>query len=309
MLEAGRVREGLGLLVQAAKQSDPGALNALADLALSGDFVRRDLPLARDLFRQAADAGSSSGAAAYRAFVANGTGGDPDWAAAVQLLAGAAPHDPSAERELRLIECMSLSVSGEPLDSFVSERISASPGARIFPALFTDAECDFLKDAALPLLKPSKVVDPTTGKLVENPVRTSDAAAFSCAAQSPVIHALCLRLAKASGTDVRQGELLQILRYRPGQEYRPHFDAIGGASNQRILTILVYLNDDYEGGGTRFTTSGVTVTGRKGDALLFRNADDNGRPDANSQHAGEPVKTGEKFLASRWIRQRPFISG
>ena len=113
-----------------------------------------------------------------------------------------------------------------------------------------------------------------------------------------------MRLAKASGTNVRQGEPLQVLRYLPGQEYRPHFDALGQAENQRILTFLVYLNDGYDGGGTRFMKSALTVNGRRGDALLYRNADDSGRPDPNSQHAGEPLKAGEKFIASRWIRQR-----
>ena len=91
----------------------------------------------------------------------------------------------------------------------------------VFPSLFSDDECDFLVDAAHPLLQPSKVVDPVTGKLTANPVRTSEAAAFSLVAEGPAIHALCARLAGASGTTVRQGEPLQVLRYLPGQEYRP----------------------------------------------------------------------------------------
>ncbi len=103
---------------------------------------------------------------------------------------------------------------------------------------------------------------------------------------------------------MKQGEPLQVLRYAPGQEYRPHFDAIDRADNQRVLTFLVYLNDGYEGGETRFLHSGLTVKGKKGDGLLFRNAGQDGRPDPNSQHAGLPVTSGEKFLASRWIRQR-----
>ena len=111
-------------------------------------------------------------------------------------------------------------------------------------------------------------------------------------------------MAKASGTNVKQGEPLQVLRYLPGQEYRPHFDALGQTENQRILTLLVYLNEDYEGGGTRFMQSGLTVKGNKGDGLLFRNASDDGRRDLNSQHAGLAVTAGEKFIASRWIRQR-----
>ena len=177
----------------------------------------------------------------------------------------------------------------------------------MFPSLFNEAECDFLIDVAKPQLAPSRVVDPQTGQLVANPVRTSDAAGFPLMAESPAIHALCRRLASASGTQVNQGEPLQILRYRPGQEYRPHFDAIEGADNQRILTFLVYLNDDYRGGETRFESTGIEFKGRKGDGLLFRNANTEGQPDLRSQHTGLPVLKGEKFLASRWIRERSLI--
>ena len=106
---------------------------------------------------------------------------------------------------------------------------------------------------------------------------------FPLVFESPAIHALCRRLAAASETHVKQGEPLQVLRYRPGQEYRPHFDAIGDEDNQRVLTFLVYLNEDYEGGETEFIATGFKVKGKKGDGLLFRNADAVGR--ARSQFA------------------------
>lgn len=295
----------MDLLGQAASRSDPDALAFLAELSLAGDIVERDLPLSRDLFRRAAAAGSSDGAAAYRSFVANGTGGQPDWRKAVDLLKLAATSDVDAERELQLISAMALSDDGSPIGTYAEERISDSPDAVMFRSLFTPDECDFLIECAMPVLQPSKVIDPRTGELVPNPVRTSDAAGFPLMAERPAIHALNRRLAAASGTQVRQGEPLQILRYRPGQEYRPHFDAIANANNQRILTFLVYLNEDYEGGETCFLSTGIKVKGRKGDGLLFRNADAEGRPDPSSQHAGLAVSAGEKLLASRWIRERP----
>jgi prolyl 4-hydroxylase len=104
---------------------------------------------------------------------------------------------------------------------------------------------------------------------------------------------------------VQQGEPLQVLRYVPGQEYRSHLDALPASQNQRVLTMLVCLNDGYEGGETSFVRTGLKWKGRKGDALLFRNAGEDERPDPSSQHAGLPVTRGTKIIASRWIRAKP----
>ena len=306
LFRSGQHQQGMNLLGTAAKANDPDALAYLASMCLAGDVVNRDLPLSRDLFRQAALAGSIAGAAAYRAFVANGTGGPADWKEAVRLLQHAAASDPAARRELDLIGQMRLSEDGNPIDGHTAEKLSESPQVQMFRSLFTEAECNFLVHISMPTFEPSKVVDPVSGVLVPNPVRTSDAATYPWVAERPAIHALCRRLAAASGTHVKQGEPLQVLRYRPGQEYRAHFDALNNSDNQRTLTFLVYLNDGYEGGETEFLSTGLKVKGRKGDGLLFRNADRTGRPDLASQHAGLPVVKGEKFLASRWIRKRPF---
>jgi prolyl 4-hydroxylase len=70
--------------------------------------------------------------------------------------------------------------------------------------------------------------------------------------------------------------------------------------------MLVWLNEDYQGGETHFPTAGLRLKGRRGDALLFRNTGPDGRRDPASGHAGLPVASGEKLIASRWIRERPF---
>ena len=97
-----------------------------------------------------------------------------------------------------------------------------------------------------------------------------------------------------------------MLRYRPGGEYRPHFDAIPGFDNQRILTMIVWLSEAYEGGETLLMKTGAKLKGKAGDALLFRNTLPDGTRDLDSAHAGLPVTSGEKLIASRWIRARPF---
>jgi prolyl 4-hydroxylase len=156
------------------------------------------------------------------------------------------------------------------------------------------------------MLEPAVVVDPASGRQVRDKVRVCDSVGFTWPLENPAVHALNRRIAAATGTTPGQGEPLQVLRYRPGGEYRPHFDAIPGFANQRVMTLLVWLNDGYEGGETHFPTPGLKLKGRPGDALLFRNTGPDGRRDPASGHAGLPVTAGEKLIASRWIRERPF---
>jgi prolyl 4-hydroxylase len=301
---AGRPREAFELLTSPDAAIDPEALSSLAYWRLSGQIVRRDLPAARDLFRRAAEAGQQEAARIHAAFVGNGTGGPSDWASALRLLQQNAY--PGAAAELALIEKMRLGASGDPLDLPAGETLSDRPWVATLPGLFSAAECDFLVAEASPWLHPSLVIDPRTGAQLRNPIRTSDSMSFAYVQEVPAVHALNRRLAAATGTDVRQGEALQVLRYRPGQEYRPHMDAVAGEPNQRILTALVYLNEDYEGGETLFLRTGLEFKGGKGDALVFRNALPDGRADEMAQHAGLPVGAGEKLIASRWIRARTF---
>jgi prolyl 4-hydroxylase len=159
------------------------------------------------------------------------------------------------------------------------------------------------------MLEPAVVVDPASGRFVTHPVRTSHGAVVGPARETLVIQAINRRLAAASGTDVRQGEPLTVLRYAPGQQYRPHHDALPlqvARGNQRVLTMLAYLNAGYEGGATRFMGSGLEVRGGPGDVLLFANVKADGAPDPAAQHAGLPVTRGVKWLATRWVRQAPY---
>jgi prolyl 4-hydroxylase len=304
LVAAGRAAEAFRLLASAEAETDPEALFTLANWRLSGQIVRRDLPTARDLFGRAAGAGHEEAARIHAAFVGNGTGGSPDWASALQLLRQGAY--PGAAGELALIESMRLTAPGDPLDLPTERTLSDRPFVTTFPALFTVAECDFLIAEASPWLQPSLVIDPRTGAQRRNPIRTSDSMSFAYFQEVPAVHVLNRRIAAATRTDARQGEALQVLRYRPGQEYRPHMDAVAGEPNQRILTALVYLNDDYAGGETMFLRTGLKFKGRKGDALVFRNALPDGRADEMAQHAGLPVAAGEKLVASRWIRAATF---
>jgi prolyl 4-hydroxylase len=251
---------------------------------------------ARALFRRAGEAGHRNAAVIHCNLVASTV----NWEEGLNLLRALAGESPRCRRELAVIDAMA---PGPPP---ACEMLGDAPHLVLFRSLFTPDECNYLIAAATPMLEPAVVVDAATGRQRPDPVRISDGVGFTLPLENPAVHALNRRLAAASATAVGQGEPLQVLRYRPGGEYKPHFDAIPGFANQRILTMIVWLNEDYEGGETLFLKTGMKVKGRTGDALLFRNALADGTRDPDAAHAGLPVAKGEKLIASRWIRARPF---
>ena len=303
-LARGELRAASLLLKGRAQAQDPEALFVLATWRIAGNIIPRDLTEARELLRCAAELGHEEATVLYIKFLANGTGGTPLWAQARKLLMQRSGHDSHSATQCALLAEMQLDENGDPTKPIFARELSASPAVWSSEALLTAAECEYLRSRAEPALQPSLVVDPASGRLIPHPIRRSDGMAFGVFDEDLVVNAINRRIAALSGTAVEQGEPLQVLRYRPGGEYRPHLDAIAGLDNQRVITVLLYLNDSYLGGETQFV-SGLTFKGHRGDALMFQNALE-GRPDPASQHAGRMVRSGEKVIASRWIRNSDF---
>ena len=302
----GDVRAAVAILERLAAAEDGDALFLLASWTLRGTPLRRDLPLSRGLFGRAAQAGRGDAARIVTALVAQGIGGPRDWPRALEMLAVLARSDPRAAEQQALIAAMALDGAGDPAERPAGQVLSTMPEVSRFPALLSGEECAHLIKAAEPMMAPAVVVDPRSGAQRPDPVRRADSAGFTWPLENPAVHAINRRIAAASGTATANGEPLEILRYRPGQEYRPHLDAIPGAANQRVWTMLIRLNDGYEGGATVFPSVGLEIEGGAGDAILFRNLGADGRPIPASLHAGAPVRAGTKYLATRWICQRPF---
>ncbi len=294
-----RVQDAYHLLMTEARAESPAALAELAAWFLSGQHVPRDLARARTLFGEAGKRGDRHSRRIHINFVANGAGGAPDPAAARRMLKEDAASDSDAARQLALLAAMPAEAPPEP------EPVHASPAVSIARAAFTADECAYLAEVTAARFQPAGTVDPQTGRIVRDPIRTSDLAAFPLVDETPVVHAINRRLAALAELPVDHGEPLQILRYRPGQEYKLHSDALPGVSNQRVATALIYLNADYDGGATAFPRLDWSFRGNPGDVLIFRSVGDDGRPDPRAVHAGLPVTTGEKLIASRWMRERP----
>jgi prolyl 4-hydroxylase len=308
LFASGDTDRAIACLDRAAAQGDELSWLELGLLFLSGKHVARDLARARECFGSAGKLGNSAARHIHIQLVALGVGGEAEWSKALTELRAMATNDEVAATQVRLLDAMDLSSEGTPSRDIVGHQLSSDPHVWSFDGFFSPAESSYLIARARPLLQPSLVVDPATGALTPNPVRTSHAMSFPWVSEDLVIQALNRRIALASSTSPEFGEPLQILRYAPGQQYRPHFDAFDRTDNQRLMTMLVYLNDDYDGGQTVFTHNGLTFRGRAGDGLLFRNATQSGARDETAQHAGLPVRRGEKWLASRWIRERPLVA-
>ena len=300
----GRLDEAVRIVESRAALDDADAQFALGMWRVSGHPVPRDLGAAGRWFERAAIRGHLDAEHVHVAFVSHGAGGPPDWKRGLKLLGELAERDDEARKQLQVIEKMDLDEDGNPLSLPSPERLSDRPDVQVFRRLFTADECAFLIDTARPHFQPALVTDRATGFQGRVPDRTADTAGFSLMTENPAVHALNRRLAAASGTTANHGEPLQVLRYDPGQEYRPHFDLLPPGGNQRAQTFLVYLNDGFEGGETSFLKAGITFKGELGDGILFRNVLPGGDPDPDSLHAGLPVTRGTKMLASRWIRAR-----
>lgn len=301
--KAGRNAEAVLIVNQLAAEREPEALYTLGEMTWRGGMVPQDPVRGRDLFRQASDAGHALAFLYYTNLLATGVAGPRDWPEALARLRREGARNPRRKQTLALIERMNLDDSGDPREIRDARALSSEPEVSSIDRLFTASECDYVRTLAEPLYAPSIVFD-SQRQPVRDPIRTSDGSTIHWLIEDPAIHVLNRRLAAATGTSADQGEALQILRYRPGQQYRNHMDFVQTTDNVRVLTALVYLNHDYKGGETCFVKTGLKVKGRKGDALIFRNALPDRRPDPLSEHAGLPVTVGTKYLASRWIRER-----
>ena len=302
----GRNAEAVMIVTQLAGQNQPQALAMLAEMKWRGGMVPQDPVAARDLYRRAADLGHEGAAAITTNLLASGVAGLRDWPGALARLRTEAKKDERRRRVLALIEKMALTAEGDPVRLPQPAILSERPDVRRVERLFTAAECDYLRQLAEPDYMPSFVND-AMGRQVRDPIRTSDGAILHWMIEDPAVHALNRRIAAASGTSFEQGEATLILRYKGGQEYKPHFDFVRSEQNQRFMTVLVYLNHDYKGGETVFPEVGLKVKGRKGDALIFTSALPDRSVDPLSKHAGLPISSGVKYLCTKWIREKRWV--
>lgn len=300
LARAGRSSEAVELVTRAAESGDDTARMALGHWRLFGPYLPVDPAEAYRWFVQAAEGGQPEAQRIEAYMRAAGVGIAPDPEGARRALLARQGGDPAIRRMAEVASALDDAPAPAP------EVLSPDPIVRVTRAAFPRAACEWLAAAARPRLRRSSIHDPRTGRAVEHPHRKSQSTNFGPTEADLVVTAVARRIARLTDTAFEAGEPLHILHYAPGDEFRPHHDSIEGAANPRAWTAILYFNEGYEGGETIFPELGLRFAGRGGDLLLWRNTDGEGRELPAAVHAGEPVRSGEKWVATRWIRARPF---
>ncbi|KAL3621093.1 putative prolyl 4-hydroxylase 9 [Castilleja foliolosa] len=234
--------------------------------------------------------------------------------------------------------------TGEPfINSIPFQILSWRPRALYFPNFATDEQCQSVIQMAKRKLKPSSLAL-RKGETAESTkgVRTSSGAFISASEdKTGVLESIERKIARATMLPRSHGELsiseiysnitilqaFNVLRYEVGQRYVSHYDSFdpavyGPQKSQRIASFLLYLSDVEEGGETMFpfengsnmnigynykSCIGLKVRPRRGDGLLFYSEFPNKTLDKTSLHGSCLVVKGEKWVATKWIRDKEKI--
>jgi prolyl 4-hydroxylase len=196
------------------------------------------------------------------------------------------------------------------------EVLSQDPYVAMVRGLLDPSECAELRQIATTKLNRSTTVNKETGATEVIADRSSEGM-FFMRGEHTFISYLEDRMASLMGYPAENGEGLQILHYGKGGQYRPHHDYFdpshsGSAvhlahGGQRVSTMVMYLNTPEAGGSTEFPTLGIKIVPEEGSAVLFSyGPGEDGIPDVRCLHAGCPVEKGEKWIATKWVRQGVF---
>lgn len=89
-------------------------------------------------------------------------------------------------------------------------------------------------------------------------------------------------------------ENINVNRYLPGQRYHTHADA--GGNSMRVISALVYLNDDFTAGETEFVLFDEKIQPKAGRLIIFPS-------NYAYAHAALPPDEGTKYSAAIWTNR------
>ena len=333
---AGRHTEAVDWLVAGVRKNDVEALTRLGKRLLTGD---RAPHLPREGARFLTDAcgrGGAEAAALLSVCLATGMTGPPDLVAAWECLSTAAIRGwTSAQQQIRVLapDAAELDRTRPASDADYWRRVAQSvdlsswlsvpqsvdlhdtPLLRSYPVFVEPRICRWIIQRAKGRLTRALVYDASVGQTTEHASRTNTSVTFGLLDTDFVCLLLQSRMAACLRLPFRHFEAMTVLHYDTGEQNSEHFDFVDPnvpdyerhirERGQRVVTFLVYLNDDYSGGQTEFPRLGVRHRGTGGEGFFFVNAFADGRPDLRTLHAGRAPSCGEKWIVSQFIKNQP----
>ncbi len=321
----------LDSLERASRSGDSRATARLGLRYLMGRDATADPARGVALIEQAALAGDAQGAYLAATIASSSFFGAQNWDKAFDYLMRAAQkgHEPS-QCSLRILAGgpSGTKIEGEDWANMRGEidlaawlappemrMIREAPRIHVIEKFAPPAACDWLIAQAEDRLSRATIYDKATGDTTEDGRRTNSQCDLDIETCGVLTFVLRGRIASMTQRQDLAMEIPKILHYAPGETFAEHFDYLDPAEpayatelalrGQRTETFLIYLNDDFSGGETKFPRIGLSHLGAKGDSLLFRNVDAAGAPDDDTLHAGLPPTSGEKWVFSQWIREFP----
>lgn len=183
------------------------------------------------------------------------------------------------------------------------------------PRLVPAPVCAWLVGRARGRLERATVYDAVSRRDEVHEMRSNTVANFDYATLDVVQFLVQARMSSTCGQRMQQFEAPMVLHYNVGEQIKPHFDFIDmnavdyeqqiREQGQRVITFLLYLNDDYAGGETTFPKLGLVHRGTACDGLYFINSHRDRSADRNMLHTGSPPTSGEKWIVSQFIRDIP----
>jgi prolyl 4-hydroxylase len=301
-------RADIEQLERDARSGEPAAQYALGARLLVGSNAPYAPREGEEMLRRAAAQGHVEALLLTAVLCARSA----DWTGARTFLEQAKQKgDQSATNQLEVLRAFDPEASANGIGTdwrFTSPRIG------VIKSFLPQPVCDWIIARARPRLRNVQVNNPK-GAPATVEYRSNTGAGFSLIDTDVVLQAVNARIAAAIGVPADHQEPTNVLHYATREEYRPHFDFIDpgvaqfgrelSAFGQRTTTFLVYLNGDFDGGETDFPRLDWRFKGGAGDALVFWNVDEEGRPERQTLHAGLAPRRGEKWLLSKWLRNRP----
>jgi hypothetical protein len=320
-------------LAAAARANDVAALTALGKRLLVGDrapFLPND---GARLLQDAMKLGGAEAAAVVAVLYAVGASARHGLREALDALTVAAERGfAPARAQLRVLAGHAGGVAVDRDDwrrvaagidlgawraSPPSRDLCGAPLVRLLPDFLSADVCRWLIDKARGRLVRAKVYEALSKRTTVNSTRTNTAATLNLIETDLVCVLAQVRMAACAGIPFRHLEPLAVLHYAEGEEITEHYDFVDpnvpdyereiAERGQRVVTFLVYLNDDYDGGRTEFPEIGLSHKGRLGEGLFFVNALPDGAADVRTLHAGRPPANGAKWIVSQFMRDRPTL--